>query len=137
MSNHRDSGALRPNRVRTSTIDPIWWAPTLFILVAVLIALTAGAFSGKFADFIPLTLVSDRAGLVMEPGAKVKLRGVPGGTVASIGTAVKAAQLQLKMDPAPFKYLPSNLEAEIKSTTAFGSKYVDLIVPGQASPTAL
>src|ERR1700761_8390239 len=137
MSNHRDSGALRPNRVRTSTIDPIGWAPTLFILVAVLIALTAGAFSGEFQEFIPLTLVSDRAGLVMEQGAKVKLRGVQVGQVGSIGTDVKAAQLQLKMDPGPFKYLPSNLEAEIKSTTAFGSKYIDLIVPDRPSPAAL
>jgi phospholipid/cholesterol/gamma-HCH transport system substrate-binding protein len=137
MSNHRSSGSRRINKVRTSKIDPIWWAPTLFILVAVLIALTAGMFSGKFQSFIPLTLVSNRAGLVMEPGAKVKLRGVQIGQVASIGTDVKAAQLQLKMDPGPFKYLPSNLEAEIKSTTAFGSKYVDLIVPDHPSPTAL
>lgn len=137
MSNHREGGPARPNRVRSSRIDPIWWAPTLFIVVGALIALTAASFSGKFRDFIPLTLVSDRAGLVMEPGAKVKLRGVPVGTVAAIGTDVKAAKLQLNMDPGPFKYLPSNLEAEIKSTTAFGSKYVDLIVPDQASPTPL
>jgi phospholipid/cholesterol/gamma-HCH transport system substrate-binding protein len=137
MSDHSSSGPLRRNRVRTSKIDPIWWAPTLFILVAGLVALTAGAFSGKFISFIPLTLVSDRAGLVMEPGAKVKLRGVQVGEVGSIGTDVKAAQLQLKMYPDPFKYLPANLEAEIKSTTAFGSKYVDLIVPEHPSPTAL
>ncbi len=137
MSNHSSSGPGRRNRVRTSKIDPIWWAPTLFILVAGLIALTAASFSGKFQAFIPLTLVSDRAGLVMEPGAKVKLRGVQVGQVASIGTDVKAAQLQLKMDPGPFKYLPSNVEAEIKSTTAFGSKYVDLIVPDHPSSTSL
>lgn len=102
-----------------------------------MIALTAGSFSGSFTPFIPLTLVSDRAGLVMEPGAKVKLRGVQIGQVASIGTDTKAAQLRLKMDPGPFKYLPANLEAEIKSTTAFGSKYVDLIVPEHPSATAL
>jgi len=137
VSNHSSSGPRRINRVRSSKIDPIWWAPTLFILVAGLVALTAASFSGTFHAFIRLTLVSDRAGLVMEPGAKVKLRGVQVGQVASIGTDVKAAQLQLKMDPGPFKYLPSNLEAEIKSTTAFGSKYVDLIVPDQPSSTAL
>ena len=137
MSNHRESGPLRRNRVRHSKIDPIWWAPTLFILIAGLIALTAGSFSGKFQTFIPLTLVSNRAGLVMEDGAKVKLRGVQVGQVASIGTDVKAAQLQLKMEPGPFKYLPSNVEAEIKSTTAFGSKYVDLIVPEHPSSTPL
>ena len=137
MSNYRESGPLKRNRVRHSRIDPIWWAPTLFILIGGLIALTAGAFSGKFQDFVPLTLVSSRAGLVMEDGAKVKLRGVQVGQVASIGTDVKSAQLQLKMQPGPFKYLPSNVEAEIKSTTAFGSKYVDLIVPEHPSSTPL
>jgi phospholipid/cholesterol/gamma-HCH transport system substrate-binding protein len=131
------SGARRTNRVRTSKIDPIVWAPTLFILVAIVIVLTAMSFSGKLDSYVPLTLVSDRAGLVMEPGAKVKLRGVQVGQVESIGTDVKAAQLRLKMYPGPFRYLPSNVEAEIKSTTAFGSKYVDLIVPNQPSPTAL
>ena len=89
------------NAPRRGRIDPIWWAPTLFILVAVLVALTAASFSGTFNTYILLTLVSDRAGLVMEPGAKVKLRGVQVGQVASIGTDVKAAQLQLKMDPGP------------------------------------
>jgi phospholipid/cholesterol/gamma-HCH transport system substrate-binding protein len=133
----RADGAARHNSVRPSKIDPIWWAPTLFILIGSLIALTAASFSGKFQDFIPLTLVSDRAGLVMENGAKVKLRGVQVGQVASIGTDVKTAQLRLKMQPDAFKYLPSNLEAEIRSTTAFGSKYVDLIVPDHPSRVPL
>lgn len=137
MSNHRGPGSGAANRARSSKVDPIWWAPTLFIVVPILIALTAASFSGKFQDFVPLTLVSDRAGLVMEQGAKVKLRGVQVGQVASIGTDVKAAQLQLKIDPGPFKYLPSNVEAEIKSTTAFGSKYIDLIVPDHPSRTPL
>jgi phospholipid/cholesterol/gamma-HCH transport system substrate-binding protein len=127
----------RVNRPRSGKIDPIWWAPTLFILIAGLIALTAASFSGTFRTYIPLTLVSDRAGLVMETGAKVKLRGVQIGQVASIGSDVKSAQLQLKMDPGPFRYLPNNVEAEIKSTTAFGSKYVDLIMPEHRSPQAL
>ncbi|OBK48626.1 MCE family protein [Mycobacterium kubicae] len=137
MSNHRDSGPFRQNRVRYSKIDPIWWAPTLFLVVAGLIVITAGSFSGKFESSIPLTLVSDRAGLVMEQGAKVKLRGVQIGQVGSIGTDVKTARLQLKMQPGAFKYLPSNVEAEIKSTTAFGSKFVDLIVPEHPSGTPL
>lgn len=139
MSNNSNGiqGLDRANRVRVSKIDPIWYAPTLFIVLAVVIALTAGSFSGKFEDSIPLTLVSDRAGLVMEPGAKVKFHGVQVGQVASIGTDTKAAQLQLKMQPEAFKYLPSNVEAEIKSTTAFGSKYIDLIAPDDRSPLPL
>lgn len=137
MSDHTTAGAFQRNRTRSSKIDPIWWAPTLFILIGGLIALTAASFSGKFQAFVPLTLVSDRAGLVMEDGAKVKLRGVQVGQVASIGTDVKTARLQLKIQPDAFKYLPSNLEAEIKSTTAFGSKFVDLIVPDHPSATSL
>jgi phospholipid/cholesterol/gamma-HCH transport system substrate-binding protein len=77
----------------------------------------------------------------MENGAKVKLRGVQVGEVESISADAAArtdlSKLTLKMDPGPFKYLPSNVEAEIKSSTAFGAKYVDLIVPPDASSTPL
>jgi phospholipid/cholesterol/gamma-HCH transport system substrate-binding protein len=116
----------------------------LLLLVVALITLTALLFSGTLRKFIPLTLVADRAGLVMEDGAKVKLRGVQVGEVESIGADAtlaattgagtnlagpELAKLKLKMYPEPFQYLPSNVEAEIKSSTAFGAKYVDLIVP--------
>ena len=39
-------------------------------------------FAGTLTTYVPVTLTSDRAGLVMEPGAKVKLRGVQVGRVA-------------------------------------------------------
>jgi phospholipid/cholesterol/gamma-HCH transport system substrate-binding protein len=122
---------------RGRKIDPIWYAPVLVILIGALTAMTAVLFSGTYRTFVPLRLVSDRSGLVMESGAKVKLRGVQVGQVGSIGTDVNAAQLELKIDPGPFHYLPANLEAEIKSSTAFGAKYVDLIVPEQPSPNPL
>ena len=125
------------NRSRTEKIDPIWYAPILLILVIGLIALTALLFSGTLRETVPLTLVSDRAGLVMENGAKVKLRGVQIGTVGSIGDQSNQAALNLEMDPGPFQNLPSNLEAEIKSSTAFGAKYVDLIVPPDPSAKPL
>jgi len=110
-------------------------------VIAALSMLTALLFEGTLRETIPLTLVSDRAGLVMENGAKVKLRGVQVGEVESISADAAArtdlSKLTLKMDPGPFKYLPSNVEAEIKSSTAFGAKYVDLIVPPDASSTPL
>ncbi|MDT5174410.1 MAG: phospholipid/cholesterol/gamma-HCH transport system substrate-binding protein, partial [Mycobacterium sp.] len=137
MSKQSHSGIGRANRVRASRIDPVWYAPTLFVAIAGLIAMTAGMFSGKFEESIPLTIVSDRVGLVMEQGAKVKFRGVQIGQVGSIGTDVKTAQLKLKMQPDAFKFLPSNVEAEIKSTTAFGSKFVELTAPEHPSPVGL
>ncbi|MBI3226587.1 MAG: MCE family protein [Mycolicibacterium cosmeticum] len=117
------------NSARREKIDPIWYAPILFVVIGALIALTALLFSGTLRAFVPVTLVSDRAGLVMENGAKVKLRGVQVGEVGSIGERSGLASLNLKLYPGPFRYLPGNVEAEIKSSTAFGAKYVDLIVP--------
>jgi phospholipid/cholesterol/gamma-HCH transport system substrate-binding protein len=118
------------NSPRRGGVDPIWYAPVLFLVIAALSALTVVLFTGAAKTFVPVTLVADRAGLVMENGAKVKLRGVQVGEVGSIGhSRDNVASLNLKMDPGPFQYLPGNVEAEIKSTTAFGAKYVDLIVP--------
>ena len=128
------------NSSRREKIDPIWWAPVLLLVVVAISTLTAMLFSGTLRSYEPLTLVSDRSGLVMEDGAKVKLRGVQVGEVTGIGAETGAAgdvsKLSLKIYPEPFKYLPSNLEAEIKSSTAFGAKYVDLIVPCGRQPRA-
>jgi phospholipid/cholesterol/gamma-HCH transport system substrate-binding protein len=121
------------NAPRRGRIDPIWWAPVLILVIAALSTMTGLLFAGTLRSFVPLTLVSDRAGLVMENGAKVKLRGVQVGEVESISAESSAdgdlSKLKLKIFLGPFQYLPSNVEAEIKSSTAFGAKYVDLIVP--------
>ncbi|NTY59259.1 MCE family protein [Mycolicibacterium sphagni] len=126
------------NSSRRGKIDPIWWAPVLILVIAALTTLTALLFTGALRKTVPLTLISDRVGLVMEDGAKVKLRGVQIGEVSSVGTqrgagGVNLSTLNLKIDPGPFQYLPSNVEAEIKSSTAFGAKYVDLIVPADGA----
>jgi phospholipid/cholesterol/gamma-HCH transport system substrate-binding protein len=125
-------------RRRRGGIDPIWWAPVLVLVVVAASALTAMAFSGTLRTTVPLTVISDRAGLVMEDGAKVKLRGVQIGEVASVDAYADPAgtnlsKLRLKIAPNDFQYLPNNVEAEIKSSTAFGAKYVDLIVPSEGA----
>jgi phospholipid/cholesterol/gamma-HCH transport system substrate-binding protein len=128
----------RTNSPRRGKIDPIWWAPVLLLVVVAISTLTALLFSGTLSSSVPLTLVSDRAGLVMESGAKVKLRGVQIGEVEDIGaeshsTGDDFSKLRLKIYKKDFQYLPSNLEAEIKASTAFGAKYVDLIVPSDGA----
>ena len=125
-------------RPRRGGIDPIWWAPVLVLVVVAASTLTAMAFSGTLRTTVPLTVISDRAGLVMEDGAKVKLRGVQIGEVASVDADADPAgtnlsKLRLKIAPNDFQYLPNNVEAEIKSSTAFGAKYVDLIVPSEGA----
>lgn len=122
------------NGIDRDRVDPIWWALVLVIVVVALVAITALLFSGALRPSVPVTLVSDRVGLVMENGAKVKLRGVQIGEVGSIGSQTDAgghvlSTLNLKLDPATFGYLPDNIEAQIKSSSAFGAKYVELSVP--------
>ena len=124
-------------------IDPIWWAPVLLLVIVAISTLTGLLFSGTLRKTVALTVISDRAGLVMEDGAKVKFRGVQIGEVTSIGDVsdpggTNFSKLKLKIYPSEFGYLPGNVEAEIKSSTAFGAKYVDLIVPSEgASPRPL
>jgi phospholipid/cholesterol/gamma-HCH transport system substrate-binding protein len=126
------------NAPRRGGIDPIWWAPVLLLVVVAVSTMTAMMFSGTLRKTIPLTVISDRAGLVMEDGAKVKLRGVQIGEVATVDSYADPAgthlsKLKLKIFPNEFRYLPSNVEAEIKSSTAFGAKYVDLILPSDGA----
>ncbi len=56
------------------------------------IALTWALFNGSFRQYVPVTLTSDRAGLVMEVGAKVKMRGVQVGRVGSIAGGARSGE---------------------------------------------
>ncbi|QNG17529.1 MCE family protein [Rhodococcus triatomae] len=101
-------------------------------LVGGLVAIVAVAlvmFSGGFTSSTPVTITADRVGLVMEPDAKVKMLGVEIGRVASIEHAPDGARLELAMQPSMMALVPANARVEIKSTTVFGAKYVDFIVP--------
>ena len=117
-------------RYGASRIDPIWWAPVMVLVLTGIVTMTALLFNGTLRKVVPFTLVSDRAGLVMEPGAKVKhgawrsVRWDPSAPTPPTGPPSPCASI-----PNRSGYLPSNVEAEIKSSTAFGAKYVDLVVP--------
>jgi phospholipid/cholesterol/gamma-HCH transport system substrate-binding protein len=116
-------------------IRPAWWALILLTAIVVFFYVTGAIFNGTFRSFVPVTLTSDRAGLVMESGAKVKLNGVQVGRVSEIRGGQQTVGLQLEIDPDQIKYIPANVEAQITATTAFGAKYVDLIYP--QNPTTL
>ena len=103
-------------------------------VVSVAIAL----FSGRFIDSVPITVMADRAGLLMNPGAKVKLHGAQVGTVSSVEeTPNGQAELRLAMDPEHLLIVPSNVQVEIANTTVFGAKSVDLVPPADPSATSL
>lgn len=108
------------------------------LTLALVFVLAAGLFRDSFRDTIPVTVIADRAGLVMNPEAKVKLNGAQVGKVATIEPlADGGAALHLAIDPGSVDAIPANVGAEITSSTVFGSKFVELVAPSAPSPKPL
>ncbi len=103
----------------------------LFGFTALFLVVTSAFFAGTFKSYVPVTLTSDRSGIIMETNAKVKMRGVQVGRVSQVATAKNGASLKLEIDPDQIQYIPANVEAEIDVTTAFGAKFVELVSPDE------
>ena len=117
----------------TSLARPLAGLLTVAAILGVF-ALAVGLFRGSFTKTIPVTLISDRAGLVMNPDAKVKMRGVQVGKVGSIESRPDGrAALHLEIDPGALHLIPANVSADIASSTVFGAKFVDLVPPPDPS----
>ncbi|MGD1238712.1 MCE family protein [Mycobacterium seoulense] len=114
-------------------IRPAWWTVILAVVTVGFVALCSVLYTRAFTPYVRVTLTSDRAGLMMDPGGKVKMRGVDVGRVSSIISGRQPVSLQLEIDPAQIRYIPANVQADIKATTVFGTKYVDLIYPDNPS----
>ena len=107
----------------------------LVVALLLVFALAIGLFRGSFTKTTPVTVISDRAGLVMDPEAKVKMRGVQVGKVADIESRPDGkAVLHLAMDPSQLRLIPANVLVDITSTTVFGAKFVQFQPPPDPSP---
>lgn len=126
-----------PSSTRRLLGPPLVGLATVLTIGAI-VAAAAAMFRGDFTKTVPLTLMSPRAGLVMNPDAKVQLLGVQVGSVRSIETLPDGqAALHLDMDPTQLQQIPSNVVASIASTTVFGAKFVQLLPPQDPSPVGL
>lgn len=116
---------------------PLVGLATVGVAVAI-VAVAIGLFRGSFTASVPVTVLSERAGLVMNADAKVKLHGAQVGSVRSIESLPDGrAALHLAMDPSYMNIIPANVGVDIASTTVFGSKFVELIPPPDPSAEAL
>jgi virulence factor Mce-like protein len=110
---------------------------TVAVVIAIF-ALAVGLFQGDFTKTVPVTVISQRAGLVMNADAKVKMRGVQVGKVDSIQSLPDGkAALHLAMYPSNLRFIPANVLVDITSSTVFGAKFVDLVAPADPSPQRL
>jgi len=104
-------------------------------------ALVVGAvvlFRGGATATAPVTVLSSRVGLIMNPDAKVKLHGAQVGKVAAIEDLPDgSAAIHLAMNPGYLQLIPANTGVQIVSSTVFGAKYVDLVPPAEPSAQSL
>lgn len=126
-----------PSRNR---LHDAWWTLILLGAIGVVVLVTAMSFTGTLRSYVPVTLTADRSGLVMDTGAKVMMRGVQVGRVNQIDEAThdkNGTSLKLEIEPDQIRYIPANVEAQISATTAFGAKFVDLVMPPNPSRARL
>lgn len=130
------TGHARPPAGR-NYLPPLLGLATVLI-ICLIFAVAVGLFQGSFTQTVPVTVISQRAGLVMNPDAKVKLRGVQVGKVATIDSLPNGqAAIHLAMDPSQMHFIPGNVLVNIASSTVFGAKSVELVPPDQPSAQRL
>lgn len=99
------------------------------LVFAVLVGLAIASYNQEFVSSEPITIKSQRSGLLMDPGAAVKLRGVVVGRVGTVVADGDGAVLTADLDPELIDQVPANVSARIVPPTMFGSKYVKLVPP--------
>jgi phospholipid/cholesterol/gamma-HCH transport system substrate-binding protein len=110
----------------------------LALITVAAVVLVYMQFRGDFLNREQLTMISSRAGLSMDPGAKVTYNGVEIGRVGkvqavSVGDQPRA-KITLDVDPKYFKFIPQNVTADITATTVFGNKYISFTSPKNPTP---
>lgn len=115
-------------------------AVVAMVLLAALVGVVYVQFRGGFTPQRQLTMLSDRAGLVMDPGSPVTYNGVEIGRVGSIEEVQRdgkaAAKFTLNVKPEYIRLIPANVVANIEATTVFGNKYVALSAPTDEAPSS-
>lgn len=111
----------------------------VFLIAALVLWLVYLQYKGDFTTKTQLTMLSDRAGLVMDPGSKVTYNGVQIGRVANIDEKTQPdgkpfAKFTLDVYPKYLRLIPANVDARIVATTVFGEKYVSMTSPKNPSP---
>lgn len=111
------------------------------ILLSAVFVLVYMQFRGDLTPKTTLTMLADRAGLVMDPGSKVTYNGVAIGRVESVDEVQRdgrpMAKITLTVDPQYVPTIPANVVADITASTVFGNKYVTFTTPKTPSPQAI
>ncbi|MBH0778395.1 MCE family protein [Nocardia bovistercoris] len=106
---------------------------TFFVLVALFLWSTVAIYNKQFVRTVDVALVTDSVGNALTRNADVKVRGVPVGQVRSSKSEGGKVTLELAIEPAKANQIPVNATARLLPKTLFGERYVDLLIPEDAS----
>ncbi|MEV6322838.1 MCE family protein [Nocardia sp. NPDC051787] len=109
----------------------------MLLLITAVIVLAVSMYAGRFRSPVTITVEAPRSGLVLDPDAKVRMRGVELGRVSAVEYRDDRVRLRLALDPELLRLVPANATVTIRSTTLFGAKYVIFVVPRTPSPTPM
>src|ERR1700755_2313692 len=88
----------------------------VFLIAALVLWLVFLQYNGDFTDKTKLTMLSDRAGLVMDPGSKVTYNGVQIGRVDKIDEVQRdgkpAVKFALDVSPHNLHLIPAHSDAK-------------------------
>jgi phospholipid/cholesterol/gamma-HCH transport system substrate-binding protein len=101
-------------------------AITFVICVALLGGGVVAAYQQTFTSYVPITVLADRTGLLLEKGADVTRYGIVVGKVRDIEPSGNRAIMSLGIyaDQAPL--VPAGAIPAIVAPTIFGAKYIEL-----------
>jgi phospholipid/cholesterol/gamma-HCH transport system substrate-binding protein len=125
----------RENKLRAPRRKPA--ALLALLILTLVLVLVYKQFRGELTPNTTLTMLANRAGLVMDPGSKVTYNGVAIGRVANVdevqhdGRAM--AKITLNVQPKYIPSIPQNVVANISASTVFGNKYVAFTTPKNPS----
>ncbi|PBC42083.1 mammalian cell entry protein [Rhodococcus sp. ACPA4] len=106
-----------------------------FVVLALFLTFTIGAFNKTFTDVVKVDLLSDSVGNALPPNADVKVRGMLVGEVRSASTTDGVVTSVLAIEPDKAELIPSDATARLLPKTLFGERYVSLIIPeGTTAP---
>lgn len=99
--------------------------------------LTAALYNQVFASTVDISVRTSRSGLIMDPGNKVKYRGIEIGRIRSVDKTDEGALLELAIESDRADDVARNVTAEIRASTIFGAKYVELVDVAERSDESI
>lgn len=107
-------------------------------IVASAFGLTAAFYNHAFSNPLTITLHTSRAGLILDAGNVVKMRGVDVGTVGAVQVQPDGSvDITLNLERSQVGMIPANVQASIDASTIFGAKYVTLTAPTDPAAQAI